>query len=209
MRHLKRLRGVLRRQPSGVGDDWNEWWRDAFDGYAMLPDEVHNAIELGCGPYTNIRLIRERCSIQHVVCSDPLACEYLRLKHTWLAKHQSASWLAVDSNPIESIPFKDGSFDLVILINVLDHVRDARLCIKRSLAIAREGAFLVIGQDLTNHQDMLRVGYDRGHPIRVRREELDERLTSIKPIFHKVLARDAGRNPAAHYGTYLLVGRKY
>jgi hypothetical protein len=31
---------------------------------------------------------------------------------------------------------------------------------------------------------------------------------TFKPIFHHVLSRDDGREPAAHYGTYLFAGSK-
>ena len=36
------------------GDDWNHWWKKAFDDYSFLPPRVDDAIEVGCGPYTNV-----------------------------------------------------------------------------------------------------------------------------------------------------------
>src|SRR5262252_137975 len=41
------------------GDDRNGWWQDVFDGYRFLPSTVENALEIGCGPYTNMRLVRK------------------------------------------------------------------------------------------------------------------------------------------------------
>src|SRR5258708_28645056 len=40
------------------GDDWNYWWLDAFEGYRALPARLGPALEVGSGPYSNIRLIR-------------------------------------------------------------------------------------------------------------------------------------------------------
>ena len=39
------------------GDDWNHWWKERFDGYRFLPVELGDCVELGCGPYTNTRLV--------------------------------------------------------------------------------------------------------------------------------------------------------
>ena len=39
------------------GDDWNHWWAEHFDDYRFLPEHLGDYIELGCGPYTNTRLI--------------------------------------------------------------------------------------------------------------------------------------------------------
>ena len=41
------------------GDDDNQWWADCFEGYKFLPPKAENVIEVGCGPYTNMRLVRK------------------------------------------------------------------------------------------------------------------------------------------------------
>src|SRR5919202_1432791 len=40
-----------------TGDDWNLWWSRQFDDYQFLPSQLGDYIELGCGPYTNTRVI--------------------------------------------------------------------------------------------------------------------------------------------------------
>lgn len=194
---------------TNAGDDWNHWWFDRFDGYRVLPDRLQNAIELGCGPYTNIRLIRRGRTIDSVVCSDPLAAHYVRFPGSWLATEHARGSVLLDEHPIEECPFPDRNFDLVILINVLDHVRDAMLCLDVATRITKTGGFLILGQDLTDEKDAARVGEDSAHPIWLHHEDLDGRLLgSFTPILHELLAREEGRNPGAHYGTYLLIGRK-
>ena len=77
------LRPVLRAVAlqRAAGDDWNHWWSDHFDNYSFLSEHLGDYIEVGCGPYTNTRLIF--CpghTAMRVVCSDPLAATYLELQ---------------------------------------------------------------------------------------------------------------------------------
>src|SRR5580765_6007469 len=67
-----RLLSAAGMVPKYRGDDWNTWWKREFDDYNFLPGEVENALEAGCGPYTNVRLMLDRCRINHMVLSDPL-----------------------------------------------------------------------------------------------------------------------------------------
>ncbi len=191
------------------GDDWNHWWAQKFDGYRGIPTEGRNAIELGCGPFTNMRIILQDRSFKHVVCSDPLIKEYIQFKGEWLAEAWRSGRVIIDDHPLEDCPFASDYFDLVVVINVLDHVRDCLLSLEHSCRITRSGGHLVLGQDLTNLEDMASVGEDVGHPIRMGHETLDRGLMPrFEPIMRRILPREEGRNPSAHYGTYLFVGRK-
>ncbi|MGQ9847801.1 MAG: hypothetical protein ACUVQP_09945 [Bacteroidales bacterium] len=67
------LRGKLEEIADlGSGDDWNFWWQEKFDNYSFLPQEIENALEIGCGPFTNIRLILRKCKIKRIYLNDPL-----------------------------------------------------------------------------------------------------------------------------------------
>src|SRR4029078_6672552 len=68
------------------GGDWNTWWAHHFEDYRFLPQRLESAIELGCGPYTNIRLITHGREIDRIVCSDPLIRDYLNFEGRWLAE---------------------------------------------------------------------------------------------------------------------------
>ena len=64
-----------RRQSS----DRNENHRARLDNYAALRGRVfQRGIELGCGPYTNLRFILEVCAIREITLLDPLLNDYLR-----------------------------------------------------------------------------------------------------------------------------------
>ena len=121
------------------GDDWNYWWAERFDHYSFLPEDLGDYIEVGCGPYTNTRLIMHERHARRVVCSDPLADTYLQLSDRWLSMAHRKGLVEVDNHPIEELPFEPGSFDVVVMNNVLDHVRDADLCLERALALLRPG----------------------------------------------------------------------
>jgi len=206
---VRRMVRRLKRRLSG-GDDWNHWWKAHFDDYTLIPDTLEHAIELGCGPYTNMRLILPGRQVRRVYCSDPLALEYVHLDG-WLAQAYRRGQVLLDNHPAEECPFASNLFDLVVMINVLDHVYDVPACLQQVMRITRPGGLLVLGQDLTSPEEDLddNQDVDIGHPIRFTHHELDQALGGqFEPLLYRVLDRAAGRNPAAHYGTYIYIGKK-
>jgi SAM-dependent methyltransferase len=190
------------------GDDWNRWWRDRFDGYRFLPEQLGDCVELGCGPYTNIRLILEGRHARRVVCSDPHVRSYVTFRGRWLAEAHASGHVEIDGHPIEDCVLPTESFDLVVMINVLDHVRDADICMRTALEICRPGGFFLLGQDLSNEDDVLRHPHDIGHPIRLRREDLEPYLEGFETVLRRDLGREEGRVPALHYATLVFAGQK-
>lgn len=191
------------------GDDWNQWWAEKFSHYATLPEKFENVIEVGSGPYTNIRLILEGREATRVICSDPLIRQYITFRGQWLADQWRKGQLQIDDHPLEDCPFSSDCFDLVVMINVLDHCRDSLVCLEQVKRITKRGGFLIVGQDLSNVDDVQCTGDDIGHPIRIDHETLDQALLSeFIPVQHTILSRAEGRNPPAHYGTYLFIGQK-
>lgn len=191
------------------GDDWNTWWCRQFEDYRLISSVLTNVIELGCGPYTNLRLLLKNRTARYVFCSDPLARHYVKLSGCWLQRRYAGGEILLDDHAIEECPYRDEYFDLVVLINVLDHVKDAWLCLDTAIRITKPGGQLVIGQDLTDAEDVARIGEDIGHPVRLRHTEIDARIgVTLRRQFYRILSREAGRNPRAHYGTYLLIGQK-
>lgn len=190
------------------GDDWNFWWRDRFDGYSFLPPEINDLIELGCGPYTNVRLIREGRGIRRVVCSDPLIRRYLRFRHSWVARAHRAGAILIDDHAAEECPFGPSTFDVVVMINVLDHVYDADRALRNATLLVRPGGYLLLGQDLSDEEDPTRVHDEPGHPIRIKREDIDPHLEGFEPVLRRDLSREEGRNPEEHYATLIFAGTR-
>jgi len=207
-----RVLSLLGRVPQHRGDDWNQWWRDKFDGYRFLPERVGNALEAGCGPYTNVRLVRQRTQIDHLVLSDPLIRTYVKFKLTFVAEMYREAACILDDHPLEELPFASDYFDLAVMINVLDHVRDARACMDQLVRVVKPGGYLVIGQDLSDEGDLARQKGDPGavgHPIKLRHEWFERWLNQgFEPVINRLLTRAEGRAPDVHYGTLLFAGRK-
>ncbi len=102
---------VLRRLDPirASGDDWNRWWRERFDDYRFLPTSLGDCIELGCGPYTNIRLILEGREASRIVCSDPFPRSYVTFDGRWLASSHAEGRIEIDDHPIESASSRRGA----------------------------------------------------------------------------------------------------
>ncbi len=204
-RESRGLRAWLRRLRGRGGDDWNHWWAARFDNYRFIPQELDNVIELGCGPYTNVRLIVEDRSVRHLVCSDPLVLHYCALPGSWIRRAVRSGNLSLDDHAIENAPFKEKYFDLVIMINVLDHVQDAFRCLAAATSLVKPGGLLLLGQDLTAEEDDIE---DVGHPIRLHLTDILPYLTNFEPVLQETLTRKQGRNPSVHYATLVFAGRR-
>ena len=194
------------------GDDWNLWWKRQFHDYGFLPDSVMNAIEVGCGPYTNMQHIVQHCRPQHVFLSDPLIKTYIQFKLAYTADAYRKGFCILDDHPLEEIPYRDNYFDLVVMINVLDHVENARKCMENVIRITKRGGILILGQDLTNNEDLRVLEHDRGlvgHPVKLPEQWFGPFLsTHFTPVLHRVLSREEGREPSHHYATLIYAGTK-
>ena len=164
---------LVRYRDFYCGDDWNYWWLDAFEGYRMLPGAVERALEVGSGPYSNVRLIAHTVRIGHITCADPLMDEYRNYRRTWVASQARRGRITTATCMAESMPLPDAGFDLVVCINVLDHVRDGPRCLEEMRRVLRPGGHLVLGQDLSDARDVEAMGDDVGHPIRLDHATLD------------------------------------
>ncbi len=172
---------------------------------------MENAVEVGCGPYTNIRLIRKTCNPQHIILSDPLIRTYVKFKMTFVNEMYHEATCILDDHPLEELPFADSYFDLAVMINVLDHVRDANLCMQNLIRVLKPGGIVIIGQDLTNQEDLMRQpeGLQIGHPITLDEKWFEPHLSGIfDEILYKVLPREVGWAEQWHYSTLIFAGRK-
>lgn len=193
------------------GDDRNHWWKQSFNDYTFLPQTMENALEVGCGPYTNLRLIQKACKPKHVFLSDPLIRTYVKFKMTFVSEMYREAVCTLDDHSLEELPFADNYFDLAVMINVLDHVRDANLCMQNLMRVLKPGGFVIIGQDLTNEEDLMRQpeGLHVGHPITLDEKWFEPHLRGrFDEILYKILPREAGWVEQWHYGTFLFAGMK-
>lgn len=203
------------------GDDWNDWWYDAFNQYDYLNDlSFSNILEVGCGPYAlNLRYILEKFNkVEGMIVGflDPLLDEYIKNEmgvcHLIQLLERRKNKVEVYFEPLEKLHFQT-KYDVVICVNVLDHAYDVEQCFSSMKSVMNPGSILILGQDLTNEEDYklnetneLWLN-DYLHPIRIDGQYVKSFLTDFEPIFDKTLPREQGRNPSAHYGTLLYVGK--
>jgi SAM-dependent methyltransferase len=189
-----------------TGDDWNHWWAEQFDHYSFLPDHVGDYIELGCGPYTNTRLVMKGRTADRVVCSDPLAEEYLKFEGRWLADAARKGKVEIDAHAIEELPFAPGTFDCVVIINVLDHVMDADACMRTAIGLLKPGGYFIFGQNLANPEMRGKhEWFEEGHPIRATAEDVDGYLQGLTPVLNKTVPPN---DPPLHTGILVYAGTR-
>jgi SAM-dependent methyltransferase len=206
------MRAIRRRSiaPQVLFEDWNEWWKQRFHDYKLVPLKQSTVVEIGCGPYTNVRLMLQTHQIENIYCIDPLAEDYKTLPFSWLKKQSKLGKLHIIAAPGEKVPIQTDLADSLLMINVLDHVQDAIKCLGEAHRILKPGGLFIFGQDLTNDEDMASTGEDKKHPIRLHHEDLISHLSlSFEPLQCDVLGRADGRAPEAHYGTLLYIGKKH
>jgi len=211
MRYPRRFLNYLRCRDFLCGDDWNYWWMEQFDRYKTLPKYCEKALEVGCGPYTNTRLISKICNIKEIHCCDPLMDVYKSFRLTWLTRQYAKNKIKIYNDKCEDLRFENASFDIVICINVLDHVQNAPQCLNEIIRVTKQGGCIILGQDLSDEEDLSNemIRNDVGHPIKIHHAVLDRTFgDSFEPLLKKILPRDKGRNPDAHYGTYIYIGQK-
>jgi SAM-dependent methyltransferase len=198
-------RGTWMEAAAHAFDDRNYEHAKHFDGYSSLRGRSFDrAIELGCGPFTNLRVIADSCGIARCTLVDPLIPDYLHHRHctyrygilqtgtTPLASRlgrnlggrairrvirRMAPGLLISGVPLESAlaaPIEEmpecGQFDLVVMINVIEHCFDVHEIFDRVRSLCRRGSLFVFHDRLYNAGAVKRDAterFDAGHPLRV------------------------------------------
>ena len=195
-----------------------------FDHYVNLRGKYFNsAIEIGCGPFTNLRVIARHCKIARCTLLDPLSNEYLRHKNCAYSRKLLNTDETLLSKSLEkypagrairrllkaiaprtvrrgirlerliNLPIEDitdiGQYDLVVMINVIEHCFDIDRVFESVKKLCKPGTFFVFHDRLYNAQKVkLRAArqFDAGHPLRV-----DESVIAnfLETYFHRMSER--------------------
>lgn len=172
-----------------------------FDQYAALRGKrFERAIELGCGPFTNLSFLPAVCELGSCALLDPLIESYVQHPNCAYASGSLRNKqmphlapLAVTRRiaaPIEEMP-TDERYDLALMINVIEH------CFDFDRMIENIGAILSRGSVFCFHDRYLKLDqikhnlahvYDAGHPLQVDGTYLDAALDRLcAPVFRRLV----------------------
>jgi len=185
-----------------VADDNDKKNKDSFNNYSALDGKIFdNVIELGCGPFTNLRYILSHIKCKKIDLLDPLIKDYIK-KYNCAYKHGLISGDNVWRNrffgskkqvnlynfSIEEFVV-DKKYDLIIMINVLEHCKDFEIIKKKILSMSKKGSYFVFSDKIFNLDQIkqnLKNTYDSGHPLRVDKKYL---MKFLKDNFRKIYWR--------------------
>ena len=201
-----------------VTDDRNMDHAFMFDRYEMLSGKTfENAIELGCGPFTNIAVLAQLCKIKRLTLLDPLIEDYLTHRN---CKYRTGTLMAnsgvevpVDERvalPIEQFQPKV-QYDLVAMLNVIEHCYNVPLIFQKIWDMIRPGGLVLFHDRYFDHEQVASEAgrvYDAAHPLKVDRKLIDAFIARFEEVFFRLIAT---HGYAVHSGTgdqVYLVGRK-
>lgn len=118
-----------------------------IDFHSLSIREHTRILDIGCGSGRHTAAAYDLCK-GSVIGADPNfkdlqeARERLNLHARWTPRHTGAWSLAAAD--ICCLPFGNGSFDLVICSEVLEHIADYRQAVQESIRVLRPGGALVV-----------------------------------------------------------------
>ena len=156
-------------------------WGDhlaGFDNYKLLPNDLGDMVELGCGPFTQtlsiLRRTDKNVNIRKLTLWDPNAKDYMkRVKHCTYKSGTLEGFSQIPTvivtAPSENMRSYTNEFDTILMINVLEHVQNAYQILQNIYNSLRPGGILIFGERWWDqlyttenyHTDTL-------HPIRIR-----------------------------------------
>ena len=173
-------------------DDRNNVHFINFDSYKILPSIVKNdcnVIELGCGPYTNLRSILPilRKNIINLDLLDPLTNDYILTSPNCSYKSGTLNFTKVKTYPYAIEEFKpERTYDLVVMINVLEHCYDVDKIFEKIQDMLNPGGIFVFGDRFYADnviKDLVENVYDAGHPIRLSTGYIQKKLENFDVLY--------------------------
>ena len=146
----------------------------AFQHFQALPKDLGAVLEIGCGPYTKIRLILETrpdLLISHVTLLDPLMREYT--SNPKIETSYPNSSLQVNGRTVPTTlvaaqgeePLSITHYDTVILVNTLEHCSNAVVVLNNVYQSLKAGGILIFGESFAREMELL--SSDACHPIQL------------------------------------------
>lgn len=167
---------------SYAASDRNHEHAAGFNNYVDLPLNLGDAIEVGCGPFTQLATIIDKRVVESVTLADPLLNQYKVMPN---CPYASGTYYGYQPTLLscmaEELDFHR-QFDTVVCINVLEHVMDAELVLDRMFDMLRVGGWIVFGERWNDEYDP-KENFDIGHPIIVRKSIIHAFKDKFMPVY--------------------------
>lgn len=162
--------------------EWYKWRADQLVdrlnglGLSRLTDGTARIIEVGSGPVgvSSFLPATERLAV------DPLAEQYARLPGLTALRAQGVKYVRGVG---EELPAGTGLYDLAMIENCIDHVRDIDAVMRELHRVLRPGAVLYLTVNCRTrwgylvHRTLSKLNVDRGHPHTFTPERAHDLLT--------------------------------
>ncbi|MCL5030012.1 MAG: glycosyltransferase [Bacteroidetes bacterium] len=175
----------------GSNDDRNYEHKKRFNNYGSLKNfKFEKVIELGCGPFTNLRVILpEIKSVKSVALLDPLISEYLKHPNcTYKNGNLLGFPVQIINSTIEDFVTKE-KYDLVVMNNVLEHCYNIPKIFEVLVSLLNENGIFVFADIAFNAETIKSIvekQFDAGHPIRLEENYLKDFLVNnFNTIYEK------------------------
>ncbi len=116
------------------------WWDDAFTTFiveTLRPRSGHRILDVGCGEgLAELSLRRQQISQLQIVGVDLVPAKLGDARRAVEAHNYEASFAAADAC---SLPFRDGVFDAIFCVAVLQHVVDVEAAVRECVRVTRPG----------------------------------------------------------------------
>jgi SAM-dependent methyltransferase len=175
----------------GYSDDRNYDHNKLFDEYHQVPwGQIKNFIELGCGPFTNTRLIIDKlpknCTINLL---DPLIEKYVSHPNCTYKNYTMCNRsIKLITSPIETCNIED-KFDCILMNNVLEHCFDINTIFKKIISMLDKNGIFIFSDVYFLKSDIVMLSentYDAGHPLRISKDTLESFLkTNFITLYEK------------------------
>jgi SAM-dependent methyltransferase len=167
-------------------DDRNFDHMSKFEDLICIKDYIKKAgsiIELGCGPFTNVRLYDTDANITLL---DPLINNYLNIENCpYRDGKMKGRDVSLISSPIEEFNTSD-KYDIIVMINVIEHCFSVDLIFNKILEILKPGGIFIFSDVYFNEAEFVasRI-YDAGHPLKLSEIRMNNFLSNFSNIFEK------------------------